>query len=181
MLAVDSIFSINSIMKEDLLMGNWWTSMFKQDMFHAQLFCVNFVIFFSSTLLSPYGMGDVLHQYHPRMFGLYMIAEVLALLFSASALIIFVAGPSLSSTRVPHIVALLSVLTLGSYSILLLAYGWFLFSAHLGMPLLAYVEGIASSVLLLVFYLQLPHTWFNLLAEPRAFWKEPDSAGDVDI
>lgn len=146
-------------------MGNWWTTTFRQDMLHAQLFCINFVIFFSSALLSPYGMGYDLGQSHPRIFGLYMFAEVLALLFSISALIIFVSLPCLSSARVPYVVALLSVFALVSYPVLLLAYEWFLFAAHLGMPLLAYVVGTASSVLLLVFCFQLPIggfiSWLN--------------------
>lgn len=137
-------------------MGNWWTTTFRQDMPHAQLFCINFVIFFSAALLTPYAMSDGLRQSHPRMFGLYIFAEVLALLFSVSALIIFVTLPCLAATRVPYVVALLSLLALGSYSVLLFSYGWFLFSAHLGLPLLAYVGGTASSVLLLSFCCQLP-------------------------
>lgn len=125
-------------------------------MLHARLFCINFVIFASSALLLPYGVGDDLRQSHPRMFGFYMFAEVLALLFSVSALIIFVSFPCLSATRVPRVVALLSLLALGSYPFLLLAYEWFLFAAHLGMPLLAYVVGTVSSVLLLVLCFQIP-------------------------
>ncbi|XP_038979950.1 uncharacterized protein LOC120110075 [Phoenix dactylifera] len=138
------------------LMGSWWTTTFRQDMLHAQLFCINFVIFFSAALLSPYGMTDVLRQSHPYMFGLYISAEVLALLFSVSALVIFVTLPCFSITRVPYVVALLAVLALGSYAVLLFSYGWFLFSAHLGLPLLAYVGGTASSILLLSFCFQLP-------------------------
>ncbi|KAG1371405.1 hypothetical protein COCNU_16G004990 [Cocos nucifera] len=48
----------------------------RQDMLHAQLFCINFVIFSSSALLLPYGMSDDLRQSHPRMFGFYMFAEI---------------------------------------------------------------------------------------------------------
>nr|XP_019706216.1 uncharacterized protein LOC105044937 [Elaeis guineensis]XP_019706217.1 uncharacterized protein LOC105044937 [Elaeis guineensis] len=109
-------------------MGNWWTPTFRQDMLHVQLFCINFVICFSAGLRSPHGMSDALRQSHPHMFGLYIFAEFLALLFSVSALIIFAIFALRSATCVPYDVALLSALALGSYSVLLVSYGWFLFS-----------------------------------------------------